>query len=254
MCPQLRDSAEAALRGGGNRLRSSSSRPGRPPPASRAPTPSSSNSGAVDTFQLSSRRQLVFPDHEWRLRSCRSFRARDPSRGYLPDLLGHAGVEARQVAGHHRDDLLVGECHVARIWTSCSWTLRRSRSLWCRFEVSIPAHLERRVDAGRLVTPSPRCGDRYVVQRPVVQVGAVAEVGRQVLVKAGQVAAVDSGGGGVVGRRVERPGPDHVMMISAEPGMRTPLYSSLPDPGGFLQKFSISIRSFLRRGIRRPGR
>jgi hypothetical protein len=53
-----------------------------------------------------------------------------------------------------------------------------------------------------------------------VQVGVVAEVGRQVLVEAGQVRAVDSGGGGVVGRRVERPGPDHVLMIGAKPGIK----------------------------------
>ena len=31
----------------------------------------------------------------------------------LPEQFGRAGVEARQVAGHHRDDLLVDECHVA---------------------------------------------------------------------------------------------------------------------------------------------
>ena len=49
----------------------------------------------------------------------------------------------------------------------------------------------------------------------------VAEVGRQVLVEAGQVRAADSGGSGVVGRRVERPGTDHVLMISTEPGIKT---------------------------------
>jgi hypothetical protein len=35
----------------------------------------------------------------------------------------------------------------------------------------------------------------------------VAEVGRQVLVEAGQVRAVDSGSSGVIGRRVDAPVP-----------------------------------------------
>src|SRR5690242_13680061 len=46
---------------------------------------------------------------------CRAHPARYPGAigGYLPGWFGRAGVEARQVAGHHRDDLLVNERHMA---------------------------------------------------------------------------------------------------------------------------------------------